>query len=114
MAFSPLGYQAGDVTYPLSVCVNGRLRKLAKDRNKGLRDVARVWAARFLTHARYVNFDLSKLEFQHAGTAPEVFFTASLHLADEDVLKLCAAGRFDASQLLELSLSLVGLKQEGA
>ncbi|AMM13891.1 hypothetical protein AX768_07030 [Burkholderia sp. PAMC 28687] len=110
--FSPEGYNEGDMEFPVSVWAYARLKDFARDRGiMSVGHAGRILVTRLLTHARFVKWDLSKLEFSMGHGATDRSLITRTGVDPEDVTRLCKAGWFGPEELLEVALSLQGVKE---
>jgi hypothetical protein len=109
MAYHAMAVHPGDVEFPISAEAFNALRDFAFTRGKTMGWAARIFVNRFLMQAKYVKMNLSRLEFKKPEVT-DMFFTTHLDTTDEDILALATAGRFYAHEILEVAISLVGLK----
>jgi hypothetical protein len=110
--FSPEGYKEGDTEFPLSIWAYARLRQFAYDR--GIRSIGyagRTFVNRLVAHAQFVKWDLSKLEFSLGHGDTDRSLVTHPEIDQETYARLCKAGRFGPGELLEVAISLQGVKQ---
>lgn len=106
-----LAHNKGDTTFPMTRWAHSRLWNMADEQGRGTGCMARRLVRRFLVHAKYVQYDFSKLKFINNSQPADLFMVLSLDIEQDDVFKLCRAGRFSPDKLLEVAVSLEGLKQ---
>jgi hypothetical protein len=112
MSYHPAGMRVDDLEYPISTASFNVLRDYASTKKRIVRSAAQELLARFVTQAKWVNWDLSRLEFQNVEHPANAYFSMHIDLSDTRVLRLAKAGRFYPSEVLNIALCLVGPKEQ--
>ncbi|WP_143325666.1 hypothetical protein [Caballeronia sordidicola] len=110
MSYHPAGMRVTDTEYPVSTAAFNVLRDYSNAKRRILRSAARELLDRFITQAKYVDWDLSKLEFDNVDNPATGHFSMTIDLSDAQIIRLAKAGRFYPHEVLNVALCLVGPK----
>ncbi|MFM0199774.1 hypothetical protein PQR53_07810 [Paraburkholderia fungorum] len=112
MSFNPAMYQPTDTDWMLSKWAYNRLCYTSAQVGLSRPATARRMLNSFLKLAKSVDYDLSRLKFDIANEALDIPVSFGVIFRDGEVERVCRAGRFAPDSLLEVAISLRGLKEE--
>lgn len=110
MAFNPASYQPTDTDWMVSKWAYNRICFTAAQEVRSRPATARRMLNRFLKFAKAVDYDMTRLHFDMSNEAQNVVISFGVVFRDGEVEQVCRAGRFGPGELLEVAVSLRGLK----
>ncbi|MFM0178834.1 hypothetical protein PQR52_10230 [Paraburkholderia aspalathi] len=111
MSFDPSTYQPTDTDWTVSKWAYNRICFMAAQEVRSRPATARRMINRFLKLAKAVDYDLTRLHFDMCGESQNIVVSFGVVFRDGEVERVCRAGRFGPGDLLEVAVSLRGLKE---
>ena len=111
MSFDPSMYQPTDVEWMISKWAYNRICFTAAQEARSRPAAARRMVNRFLKLAKEVNYDMTRLHFDMAGEPQNTTISFGVVFRDGEIERVCRAGRFGPGDLLEVAVSLRGMRE---